>query len=176
MITATYIAHVHVQLCPTLLRPPWTVAYQALLSIKFSRQAYWSGLPFLLQGIFLTQGSNPGFPHCRPPGKSFKLHFCKLSLEACSWPWFPEHFVMTPWVLSKLILTKNPFGRQGRADCTHFTSKRTAQRYPGYNQQSQVSEGSLHLKFRASSDIKYLFGNRRNIIQVYPGIHSWISV
>ena len=26
----------------------------------FSRQEYWSGLPFLLQGIFLTQGSNPG--------------------------------------------------------------------------------------------------------------------
>ena len=25
----------------------------------FSRQEYWSGLPFLLQGIFLTQGLNP---------------------------------------------------------------------------------------------------------------------
>ena len=25
---------------------PWTVAYQAPLSIGFSRQEYWSGLPF----------------------------------------------------------------------------------------------------------------------------------
>ena len=27
------------------------------------RQEYWSGLPFLLQGIFLTQGSNPHLLH-----------------------------------------------------------------------------------------------------------------
>ena len=43
---------------------PWTVAYQASLSMGFSRQGYWSRLPFLLQGIFPTQGSNPGLPHC----------------------------------------------------------------------------------------------------------------
>ena len=34
-------------------------------SMRFPRQEYWSGLPFLLQGIFLTQGSNLGLPHCR---------------------------------------------------------------------------------------------------------------
>ena len=28
-------------------------------------QEYWSGCRFLLQGIFLTQGSNSGLPHCR---------------------------------------------------------------------------------------------------------------
>ena len=28
------------------LRPPWTVAYQAPPSMEFSRQGYWSGLPF----------------------------------------------------------------------------------------------------------------------------------
>ena len=32
----------HVQLFVT----PWTVAHQASLSIEFSRQEYWSGLPF----------------------------------------------------------------------------------------------------------------------------------
>ena len=47
------------------LATPWTVARQAPLSMGFSRQEYWSGLPFLLQGIFLTQGSNPGLLHCR---------------------------------------------------------------------------------------------------------------
>ena len=37
----------------------WTIACQAPPSMGFSRQEYWSGLPALLQGIFLTQGSNP---------------------------------------------------------------------------------------------------------------------
>ena len=32
----------HVQLLGT----PWTIAHQALLSMEFSRQEYWSGLPF----------------------------------------------------------------------------------------------------------------------------------
>ena len=44
---------------------PWTVARQAALSLGFSRQEYWNGLPFPSPGIFLTQGSNPGLPHCR---------------------------------------------------------------------------------------------------------------
>ena len=44
---------------------PWTVALQAPLAMGFSRQDYWSGLCFLFQGIFLTQGLNPGLPHCR---------------------------------------------------------------------------------------------------------------
>ena len=34
----------HVQLC--LFVTPWTVACQAHLSTEFSRQEYWSGLPF----------------------------------------------------------------------------------------------------------------------------------
>ena len=41
----------HVQLFAT----PWTVAYQASQSMEFSRQEYWSGLSFPLQGIFRTQ-------------------------------------------------------------------------------------------------------------------------
>ena len=44
---------------------PWTVARLAPLSMGFSRQECWSGLPFLLQGIFPTQGWNPGLLHCR---------------------------------------------------------------------------------------------------------------
>ena len=46
-----------------LFATPWTVAYQTPLSMGFSKQQYWSGLLFLLQGIF--QGLNPGLPHCR---------------------------------------------------------------------------------------------------------------
>ena len=45
--------------CVRLFTTLWTVAYQAPLSLGFSRQEYWSGLPALLQAIFLTQGLNP---------------------------------------------------------------------------------------------------------------------
>ena len=51
----------HVQLFAT----PWTVAHQAPRSMGFSRQEYWSGLPFPSPGILLTQGLNPGLPQCR---------------------------------------------------------------------------------------------------------------
>ena len=44
---------------------PWTLAHQAPSSMGFSRQEYWSGCHFLLQGIFLIQGSNPGLLDCR---------------------------------------------------------------------------------------------------------------
>ena len=45
------------------LRPQWTVAHQAPLSMGFSRQEYWSGLPCSSgdlpnPGIFQIQGSN----------------------------------------------------------------------------------------------------------------------
>ena len=52
--------------CVWLFATPWTTAYQAPPSIGFSRQEYWSGLPFPSpRGICLTQGMNPGLPHCR---------------------------------------------------------------------------------------------------------------
>ena len=38
---------------------PWTAARQAPLSMGFSRQEHWSGVLYLLPGIFPTQGSNP---------------------------------------------------------------------------------------------------------------------
>ena len=48
-------------MCAKLLQPCLilqTVARQALLSKGFSRQGYWSGCHFLLQGIFPTQGAS----------------------------------------------------------------------------------------------------------------------
>ena len=41
----------HVLLFATL----WTIAHKAPLSMGFSRQEYWSGCHFLLQGIFTNQ-------------------------------------------------------------------------------------------------------------------------
>ena len=43
----------------------WTVECQAPLSMGFSRQEYWSGLPFPSPGDLPDSGSEPGLPHCR---------------------------------------------------------------------------------------------------------------
>ena len=41
---------------------PWTVAYQASPSMGFSRQEYWSGLPFPSPGDLPDPGIEPGSP------------------------------------------------------------------------------------------------------------------
>ena len=43
----------------------WTRAHQAPLAMGFSRQEYWSELPWPPPGTFSTQGSHPGLLHCR---------------------------------------------------------------------------------------------------------------
>ena len=47
-----------VQLFATL----WTVVYQAPPSTEFSRQEYWTGLPFPFPGNFPDPGIEPGSP------------------------------------------------------------------------------------------------------------------
>ena len=42
-----------------LFAVPWSVTPQDPLSMGFSRQEYWNGLPCPLQGLFQTQGLNP---------------------------------------------------------------------------------------------------------------------
>ena len=49
------------QLCPTL-GTPWTIAYQAPLSMGFSRLEYWSGLPFPSPGDLPDPGIEPRSP------------------------------------------------------------------------------------------------------------------
>ena len=59
---------------------PWTVAYQAPPSMGFSRQEYWSALPFPSPGDLLDPGIEPRSPALRagifpsePPGKPSRL-------------------------------------------------------------------------------------------------------
>ena len=58
-VRACMLSHFsHVQLFETL----WTVAYQAPLSIEFSRQENWSGLPFPSPVGISDLGIEPGSP------------------------------------------------------------------------------------------------------------------
>ena len=48
--------------CVRLFATPWTVAYQAPPSMGFSRQEYWSGLPFPSPGDLPDPGIELGPP------------------------------------------------------------------------------------------------------------------
>ena len=52
---------------------PWTVARQALLSMGFSRQEYWSGLPFPSTGDPPDPGIEPGSPSLQADSVSSEL-------------------------------------------------------------------------------------------------------
>ena len=61
--------------CLTLVTP-WAVAHQAFLTMKFSRQEFWSGLPFASSGDLPDPGIKPlspalvcGFFTTEPPRK-----------------------------------------------------------------------------------------------------------
>ena len=67
--------------CVRLFVTPWTVAFQAPLSLKFPRQEYWSGLPFPFLGDLPDPGIEPGSPALagsffttKPLGKSVTVH------------------------------------------------------------------------------------------------------
>ena len=64
------------QSCLTLCDPMDYIAYQAPPSMGFSRQEYWSGLPFPSPGDLPNSGIEPGSPSFQadaltsePPGK-----------------------------------------------------------------------------------------------------------
>ena len=61
------------QLCPSL-RFPRTVAFQALLSMEFSRQEYCNGLSFLPPGDL----PNPGIEHKSPALQADSSPLCHL--------------------------------------------------------------------------------------------------
>ena len=69
---------------------PWPAAYQAPLSMEFSRQGYWSGLPFPSLGDLPDPGIEPWSLTLQgdtlpsePPGKpSMRVEFFKIHSES----------------------------------------------------------------------------------------------
>ena len=62
--------------CVQIFGTPWTVAYQAPQFMEFSRQEYWTGLPFPSPGDLPNPGIEPTSPALQagalrpePPGK-----------------------------------------------------------------------------------------------------------
>ena len=61
-----------------LFAAPWTVAHQDLLSIEFSRQEYWSGLPFPSLGD-LPKCTRGDLVTCLTPWNGEKTHVSYLA-------------------------------------------------------------------------------------------------
>ena len=89
-----------------LFATPWTIAHQAPLSMGFSRQEYWSGLPFPSPGDLPDPGIKPRSPALQadaltsePPGKGGKAPFpSHLSLELYSMWFSPGYQRALHWV------------------------------------------------------------------------------
>ena len=90
---------------------PWTVAHHARLSMKFSRQEYWSGLPFPPSGNLLNPGIEPTslvspalagrFFTIEPPGKP-SIYF---SMKYIYWFVFPVSAQVSVWFCLSVALT-----------------------------------------------------------------------
>ena len=71
------------QSCPTVTR--WTAAHQAHLSMRFSRQRYWSGLPFPSPGNIPNPGIKPRSPALQADFLSSVPRHCSSGRWLKSW-------------------------------------------------------------------------------------------
>ena len=79
-----------------LILIPWTVAYQASLSMEFSKQEYWSGLPFPSPGDLPEPGAEPRSP--------------TLQADRCFTVWATREASRSPKTVTlKLVTPQDPF-------------------------------------------------------------------
>ena len=92
----------HVQLFETL----WSIACQAPLSMRFSRQGYWSGWPCPLPGDLLNPGieltspmsSEGRFFSTSTSWEAHNLVFLTLYIVGCGWGRFPSPSSFATWM------------------------------------------------------------------------------
>ena len=108
-----------------LLVTPWTGAYQAPLSVGFSRQEYWSGVPFCVLSHFKSDKSCPTLckpMDCSPSGPSVHGILQARGLEWMAMPfsrdifyWWPNDgsFLklerLTNWSILSTLIVNNCF-------------------------------------------------------------------
>ena len=102
----------HVQLFAT----PWTVAYQASPSMGFSRQEYWSGLPFPSPGDLPNQGIKP-----RSPALLLLLLLsCFRRVRLCATPFQADTLPSEPPGNSYIIALKYFYLQKLQGNALHF--------------------------------------------------------
>ena len=122
---------------------PWTVAHQSPLSMEFSRQKYWSGLPFPSPGDLLntrieTRSSalqEDSLPS-EPPGKPMSAHICLLSKKEFKSE-CPEKGLQSllPCIPCKRVVEIES------CDPGSLCSKGRGQKFPSFQLQSKMMHG-----------------------------------
>ena len=84
--------------CVWLFATPWTIAYRAPPSVEFSRQEYWSGLPFPSPEDLPDPGIEPGSPKLQADtlpsqalGKPFLFSRSRQRTSGHAWMWELDH-------------------------------------------------------------------------------------
>ena len=89
-LCVSLVAQPHLTLCYPM---DCSLPVSSVCGIVQARILEWVALPFLLQGLFLTQGSNPGVPHwtqvshiaggffTEPPGKPYGIRLSQASFS-----------------------------------------------------------------------------------------------
>ena len=125
----------HVQLFGT----PWTVACQAPLSMGFSRQEYWSGLPFPSPWDLPDLGIKPRSPALQAdslpselPGKPQTYHNIKyiiisLFIAQCpSHPWGQKSVLFgSPTMFEFFISIRGPTNSREINECIKFLERKS---------------------------------------------------
>ena len=162
MFVHFYATHIGGSLVPKLCFPvvtSWAVACQTPLTMGFSRQEYWSGLPFHSPGDFPNSGTEPGSPalqavsllsHQGSPCYKYQLY----------WNWC----ICVNWDICTLWANGQDMAGTLRAAQGHRNATSTVQRGRGKNRTTQI-------KPRAG----YLY---RSLIETiiwtsFPG-HQWV--
>ena len=90
---------------------PYTIAPQAPLSVGFSRQEYWSGLPFPSPGDLPDPGIEPvsciagGFFTAEPPGRPPEYSWLLDKYDSYMWKWLFNLLVTLHHTQTNLIWT-----------------------------------------------------------------------
>ena len=84
-----------------LFATPWTIQ-----SVEFSRPEYWFRVAIPFQGIFPTQGSNPGLPHCRQI--LYQLNHQESQEKQKLRIWRNEEFICPLGIFSQRSEAKHP--------------------------------------------------------------------
>ena len=94
---------------------PWTADHQSPMSMRFSRQGYWSGSPFPSPSDLPNLGIDPGSPALQadsspsgPPGKPLVRYLLRRSKTAGTQGKFVSDFLSNCQTVFQ-------------CDCTHFT-------------------------------------------------------
>ena len=159
--------------CVWLFATPWTVAYQAPPSTGFSRQEYWSGLPFPWIGInFISIWKTNCTSTIIYIGTSWKLYLQFLS--SMFWTHINQDFILTipikmlltrMWVPSSSLNTSTEVS-QSSSYLTHLTADH-----------SHVFEALTDF-LQVSSYLTYwlfLFPGFSSTLSHAPGSNPWVT-